>query len=125
MCVEGHVCEANRPLPMSPNGRVTRSGLASHSPCLRVAPETLPAPLSSDKGRKTTLKTAINQGLSVAAVGCPRDMDSQPAAEAVAHDGSLASPFFQLLTFDLRYHIYSLAFGNRILHLYLLYRRAL
>ncbi|GKT52963.1 hypothetical protein ColTof4_13066 [Colletotrichum tofieldiae] len=35
------------------------------------------------------------------------------------------SPFFEVLTPDLRYYIYQLAFGRRILHLYLLYRRSL
>ncbi|GKT47796.1 uncharacterized protein ColSpa_07977 [Colletotrichum spaethianum] len=35
------------------------------------------------------------------------------------------SPFFEVLTPDLRYYIYQLAFGRKILHLYLLYRRSL
>ncbi|OLN83360.1 hypothetical protein CCHL11_03073 [Colletotrichum chlorophyti] len=40
-------------------------------------------------------------------------------------DGISAGPFFEVLTFDLRYQIYQLAFGGKILHLYLLYRRSL
>ncbi|TDZ24021.1 hypothetical protein Cob_v003338 [Colletotrichum orbiculare MAFF 240422] len=45
-----------------------------------------------------------------------------PPADA---DEVSPGPFFEVLTFDLRYHIYQLAFGSKILHLYLLYRRGL
>ncbi|KAF6820084.1 hypothetical protein CPLU01_12858 [Colletotrichum plurivorum] len=49
------------------------------------------------------------------------------AAPVEAQAGTEASPgpFFDVLTWDLRYQIYQIAFGGRILHLYLLYRRSL
>ncbi|KAF9873075.1 hypothetical protein CkaCkLH20_09585 [Colletotrichum karsti] len=52
---------------------------------------------------------------------------SRPLAEETPVNGDDISlgPFFEVLTFDLRYQIYQLAFGGKILHLYLLYRRSL
>ncbi|KAF5501585.1 hypothetical protein CGCS363_v006281 [Colletotrichum siamense] len=52
-----------------------------------------------------------------------RPLTGKPPA-GTGDDISLG-PFFEVLTFDLRYHIYQLAFGSKILHLYLLYRRSL
>lgn len=42
-----------------------------------------------------------------------------------ARPSTRAAAFFDILTWDLRYHIYQLAFGGRVVHVYLLYRRGL
>lgn len=50
------------------------------------------------------------------------DAEPEPAA-AAAPPPSSPCLFFDLLTWDLRYYIYQLAFSGRVLHVYLLYRR--
>ncbi|KAK6209778.1 hypothetical protein QIS74_11362 [Colletotrichum tabaci] len=49
----------------------------------------------------------------------------QAPHETKSRNDTSGSPFFDVLTPDLRYYIYQLAFGRKILHLYLLYRRSL
>ncbi|OHE94179.1 hypothetical protein CORC01_10517 [Colletotrichum orchidophilum] len=48
-----------------------------------------------------------------------------PSREVKKRATGFAGPFFEVLSSDLRYQIYQLAFGRKILHLYLLYRRSL
>jgi hypothetical protein len=64
------------------------------------------------------------KGAALSSLSCLTQLTAV-AATSLPPQGSKDSPFFRVLTPDLRYQIYLWAFGHRVLHLYLLYRKPL
>ncbi|WYZ40835.1 hypothetical protein EsH8_IV_001176 [Colletotrichum jinshuiense] len=109
------------------------SYLGVPSPTCRDAPPTTRTP-DADADVDATAVTAprTDEPAATLTVGSTESQKlvirSRPAAAispAGSQDDVSLGPFFDVLTFDLRYQIYQLAFGRKILHLYLLYRRSL
>lgn len=89
-----------------------------------TAPDADAAPATSIKGDNRAEAVPDAEAVAGRRVSLPI-RTRQPSREAKKHVDGSVGPFFEVLSSDLRYQIYQLAFGRKILHLYLLYRRSL
>ncbi|KAK1470398.1 hypothetical protein CTAM01_16833 [Colletotrichum tamarilloi] len=89
-----------------------------------TAPDADAVPATSIKGDDRAEATPDAEAVASYQISLPI-RTRQPPWEAKKRAGGSAGPFFEVLSSDLRYQIYQLAFGRKILHLYLLYRRSL
>ncbi|KAL0932171.1 uncharacterized protein CTRU02_213124 [Colletotrichum truncatum] len=97
----------------------------SQPPPLRDAP--LTAPDADGAASATAIQGTNSANAETGSQTSTLAVRSRPLAEDVHSgvDDTSLGPFFEVLTFDLRYQIYQFAFGSKTLHLYLLYRRSL